>query len=94
MWLTSLRACVLVLCPNSMLNHRIHAPRSIRHTTLWQATLEALGFICEDLGAHDPDCLQQIEVDQVLTAVVQGIRKEEPDPEVSHTPERFGQRAS
>jgi hypothetical protein len=37
--------------------------------------------MCEDLGGL-PDCLEQGEVDQVLTAVVQGIRKEEPDPEV------------
>jgi len=50
-------------------------------TAARQATLEALGFMCEDLGGL-PDCLEQGEVDQVLTAVVQGIRKEEPDPEV------------
>jgi len=44
-----------------------------------QATLEALGYMCEDL---DPQHLQQPEVDQVLTAVVQGIASTEPDIEV------------
>mmetsp|Transcript_25568 Transcript_25568/g.35285 ORF Transcript_25568/g.35285 Transcript_25568/m.35285 type:complete len:852 (+) Transcript_25568:355-2910(+) len=44
-----------------------------------QATLESLGYICEEL---DGDILEQAHVDQVLTAVVQGMRKEEPDNEV------------
>jgi len=44
-----------------------------------QSTLDALGYTCEELSAEG---LEQAVVDQVLTAVVQGIRKEEPDNEV------------
>jgi|APGre2960657444_1045066.scaffolds.fasta_scaffold00364_4 importin subunit beta-1 len=39
-----------------------------------QATLEALGYVCEDL---DPSALEQAQVNVVLTAVVAGMRKEE-----------------
>jgi importin subunit beta-1 len=47
--------------------------------TARQATLEALGYMCEDL---EPEHLEQGEIDVVLTAIVHGIRTEEPDTEV------------
>ena len=47
-----------------------------------QATLEALGYVCEELGALEDDYLQQDQVNAILTAVVQGMRKEEPELEV------------
>ena len=39
-----------------------------------QATLQALGYVCEDL---DPSALEQAQVNVVLTAVVAGMRPEE-----------------
>eukprot|EP01112_Ceratiomyxa_fruticulosa_P013181 TRINITY_DN3691_c0_g1_i3.p1 TRINITY_DN3691_c0_g1~~TRINITY_DN3691_c0_g1_i3.p1 ORF type:complete len:854 (-),score=220.38 TRINITY_DN3691_c0_g1_i3:421-2982(-) len=45
---------------------------------LKQATLETLGFICEEI---DPDVIQS-QSNQVLTAVVQGMRAEEPNDDV------------
>eukprot|EP00232_Nephroselmis_pyriformis_P010626 CAMPEP_0182887156 /NCGR_PEP_ID=MMETSP0034_2-20130328/20649_1 /TAXON_ID=156128 /ORGANISM="Nephroselmis pyriformis, Strain CCMP717" /LENGTH=872 /DNA_ID=CAMNT_0025020509 /DNA_START=157 /DNA_END=2772 /DNA_ORIENTATION=- len=47
-----------------------------------QATLESFGYICEEIGAMQEDVLEQEQVNNVLTAVVQGIRKEEPDNNV------------
>mmetsp|Transcript_8298 Transcript_8298/g.29142 ORF Transcript_8298/g.29142 Transcript_8298/m.29142 type:complete len:878 (-) Transcript_8298:27-2660(-) len=44
-----------------------------------QATLQALGYLCEEV---DSSCLQQEQVNSMLTAVVQGMRKEEPDAAV------------
>mmetsp|Transcript_14784 Transcript_14784/g.31758 ORF Transcript_14784/g.31758 Transcript_14784/m.31758 type:complete len:862 (-) Transcript_14784:329-2914(-) len=44
-----------------------------------QSTLEALGYSCEELNAVG---LEQGVVDSILTAVVQGMRKEEPDNDV------------
>ena len=44
-----------------------------------QSTLEALGYSCEELNAIG---LDQGTVDSILTAVVQGIRKEEADNDV------------
>jgi len=46
---------------------------------LKHATLEALGYVCEEVQAED---LEEAEVNAMLTAVVQGMRKEEPDNEV------------
>ncbi len=54
------------------------------NTGLRQVTLEALGYICEELGAIDADVLEQEQVNSILTAVVQGMRKEEPDVGVRH----------
>ena len=54
------------------------------NSSLRQATLEALGYTCEELGALDEDYLQQDQVNSLLTAVVQGMRKDEPDAEVRH----------
>lgn len=45
-------------------------------------TLETLGYVCEELGAMKDDFLEQEQVDNILTAVVQGMRRDEPDPEV------------
>lgn len=39
-----------------------------------QATLEALGYVCEEL---DPSALEQVQVNEVLTAVVAGMRGNE-----------------
>jgi importin subunit beta-1 len=38
---------------------------------LRQSTLEALGYTCEELGNLDDDFLSQLEVNSILTAVVQ-----------------------
>jgi importin subunit beta-1 len=46
---------------------------------LKQATLEALGFVCEEIDAEH---LEEAEVNAMLTAIVQGMRKEEPDVEI------------
>jgi len=46
---------------------------------LRQATLEALGFICEEVT---PEHLTDTEVNAMLTAIFSGMRKEEPDVEV------------
>jgi importin subunit beta-1 len=50
------------------------APAGLR-----QATLEALGYICEEI---DSDHLSEGEVNAMLTAIFSGMRKEEPDVEV------------
>lgn len=52
------------------------------NSALKQATLEALGYTCEELGALEEDYLQQEQVNSILTAVVQGMRGTEPDPDV------------
>lgn len=42
---------------------------------LRQSTLQALGYICEEMGAINDDVLSQQEINSVLTAVVQvGLR--------------------
>ena len=46
---------------------------------LRQATLEALGYVCEEMGRIDQDVLEQEQINSILTAVVQGMRKDEPD---------------
>jgi len=45
---------------------------------LKQATLEALGYICEEIAP----AVLEVKSNAVLTAVVQGMRKEEPNAEV------------
>ena len=47
-------------------------------------TLETLGFVCEELGDTKENVLDQAEVNSILTAVVQGMRKEEPNADVRH----------
>lgn len=46
------------------------------------STMEALGYVCEELGALDEDYLEQTEVNSILTAVAQGMRKEEDSVDV------------
>lgn len=50
-----------------------------RPASLKQATLETLGYVCEEISHHD---LVQDEVNSVLTAVVQGMNVTEQSPEV------------
>uniref|UniRef100_A0A5B7B4P7 Putative importin subunit beta-1 n=1 Tax=Davidia involucrata TaxID=16924 RepID=A0A5B7B4P7_DAVIN len=50
-----------------------------RPASLKQATLETLGYVCEEISDQD---LVQDEVNSVLTAVVQGMNVTEPSPEV------------
>mmetsp|Transcript_16497 Transcript_16497/g.27260 ORF Transcript_16497/g.27260 Transcript_16497/m.27260 type:complete len:855 (+) Transcript_16497:110-2674(+) len=45
---------------------------------LKQSTLESLGFICEEIDS----AVLEAQSNQILTAVVQGMRKEEPNDEV------------
>ena len=47
--------------------------------SLRTATLEALGYVCEEMGRRDDDVLEQDAVNAVLTAVVAGMRREERD---------------
>ncbi|KAK4478427.1 hypothetical protein RD792_013898 [Penstemon davidsonii] len=53
--------------------------QSDRPALLKQATLETLGYICEEISNED---LMQDEVNAVLTAVVQGMNITEQNPEV------------
>lgn len=46
---------------------------------LKQCTLQALGYVCEEMRSAD---LDQAQVNTMLTAIVQGMRKEEPDNEI------------
>lgn len=48
------------------------------------STMEALGYVCEELGNLDEDYLEQAEVNSILTAVAQGMRKEEGSVDVRH----------
>jgi importin subunit beta-1 len=48
------------------------------------STMEALGYVCEELGNMDEDYLEQAEVNSILTAVAQGMRKEEGSVDVRH----------
>ena len=50
--------------------------------SLRTATLEALGYVCEEMGRRDDDVLEQDAVNAVLTAVVAGMRRDERDPGV------------
>ncbi|EIE27283.1 ARM repeat-containing protein [Coccomyxa subellipsoidea C-169] len=68
------------LIPTLLANMGAQPPK----TGLKQSTLEAMGYICEELGNLDTDVLDQEQVNSILTAVVQGMRKEEPDVGVKH----------
>lgn len=50
------------------------SPAGLRH-----ATLEALGYVCEELGAFEEDYIDQEQVNSMLTAVVAGMRPDETD---------------
>ncbi|KAI2583674.1 KPNB1 isoform 13, partial [Pan troglodytes] len=43
-----------------------------------ESTLEAIGYICQDI---DPEQLQD-KSNEILTAIIQGMRKEEPSNNV------------
>lgn len=47
-----------------------------------QTALEALGYVCEELGALEEDYLAQDTVNAILTCVVGGMSGEEADPGV------------
>lgn len=51
-------------------------PQSTEH--MRESTLEAIGYICQDI---DPEHLQE-NSNQILTAIIQGMRKEEPSNNV------------
>ena len=52
------------------------------NNSLKQATLQALGYVCEEMGKLDEDVLNQQEINNVLTAVAQGMRPDEADSSV------------
>lgn len=43
-----------------------------------QATLETLGYVCEEMGLLKDDVLSPDQINMILTAVVAGMRPEEP----------------
>ena len=47
-------------------------------------TLETLGYICEELAELKESVMEQDEVNNILTAIVQGMRKEEPSADVRY----------
>jgi importin subunit beta-1 len=51
------------------------------HHGVRQATLEALGYICEEFSAVDMEILGAEQINMILTAVVAGMRPEEPSPD-------------
>ncbi|XP_072031323.1 importin subunit beta-1-like isoform X2 [Amphiura filiformis] len=53
---------------------------AISTETLKESTLEAIGYICQDI---DPDHLAS-QSNEILTAIVQGMRKDEPSIDVKH----------
>ncbi|XP_056870485.1 importin subunit beta-1 isoform X2 [Takifugu flavidus] len=62
------------LIPQLMAN--VTDPSSTEH--MKESTLEAIGYICQDI---DPEQLQE-SANQILTAIIQGMRKEEPSNNV------------
>ncbi|XP_057717361.1 importin subunit beta-1 [Corythoichthys intestinalis] len=54
----------------------VTGPSSTEH--MKESTLEAIGYICQDI---DPEQLQE-NANQILTAIIQGMRKEEPSNNV------------
>jgi importin subunit beta-1 len=46
-----------------------------------QATLQALGYICEEMGALKDDVLSPEQINMILTAVVAGMSPDEPSPD-------------
>ncbi|XP_055008424.1 importin subunit beta-1 [Boleophthalmus pectinirostris] len=53
-------------------------PQSQSTEHMRESTLEAIGYICQDI---DPEHLQE-KANQILTAIIQGMRKEEPSNNV------------
>ncbi|GMH44988.1 hypothetical protein BSKO_12945 [Bryopsis sp. KO-2023] len=60
----------------TLLKNMEHQPPS---TSLKQCTLEALGYVCEEMGLMNDNLLSQDQVNSILTAVVQGMTKDEAD---------------
>lgn len=52
------------------------------HHGVRQATLEALGYVCEEIGAIETDVLDSQQINMILTAVVAGMQPEEPSADV------------
>lgn len=46
-----------------------------------QATLEALGYVCEEMASQEQEVLAADQVNMILTAVVAGMRPDEPSAE-------------
>ena len=44
-----------------------------------QATLEAMGYVCEEMGSLKEEVLSPAEVNMILTAVVSGMGATEPN---------------
>jgi importin subunit beta-1 len=65
------------LIPSLINNAQPTAPGILRN-----ATLQALGYVCEELGSFEEDFLDQETVNAVLTAVAGGMRPDETDMEV------------
>lgn len=61
---------------------RSNMERDPPNSGLRQSTLESLGYICEEAVSLADDALDQEHVNSVLTAIVQGIGKNEPDSSV------------
>ena len=61
---------------NSLLSYMQGAGAS---SVLKQSTLDALGYICEEMAAIKEEVLDQESVNNILTAVVHGMRQEETD---------------
>lgn len=51
------------------------------HHGVRQATLEALGYICEEMGSIESEVLAPEQINMILTAVVAGMRPEETSPD-------------
>lgn len=45
-----------------------------------QATLETLGYICEEMAVHEKSVLTPQQINTILTAVVSGMTPDEPNP--------------
>ncbi|KAF8069441.1 KPNB1 [Scenedesmus sp. PABB004] len=48
------------------------------HHGVRQATLEVLGYVCEEMGAVSEEVLSPEQINMILTAVVAGMRPDEP----------------
>lgn len=60
-----------------ILTHNVAEPNSTE--MMRESSLEAIGYICQDIA--DPDVLQS-ESNDILTAIVHGMKKEEPSNSV------------
>ena len=65
--------------PDLVVNLQANVSNAQAPAGLRQATLEALGYVCEEV---EHEHLEDVEVNNMLTAIVQGMRKEEPNDAV------------